>query len=190
MFDAKQIGRAKVMDGFNSFTVEIPERKYWFRIIFLCFWLCGWFVGELFAIYNLFVGTGDRFGSLFMSVWLLVWTLGGLGALLSVLFQLVGKDRFVLNRKDLSLERTIFGLGRKRKYNVDLIKHFQLNTTPSLKGVFQILDKRTPNFSRGFISFEYEGKMIFWGNSLSDSDAREIYEDIRNTSFLDSDQFS
>ena len=137
MFDSKHIGRAEVLDGFNTFTIEIPAQKSWFKIIFLCVWLCGWLAGELFAIYTLFNDPDDGFTMIFLSVWLLGWTFGGIAAFLSVLFQLVGKDRFVLGRTDLCLERTILGLGPKRRYSVELINDIQYNSQPALIGVFK-----------------------------------------------------
>lgn len=190
MFDTKHIGRAEVLDGFNAFTIEIPAQRSWFKIIFLCVWLCGWLAGELFAVFTLFNGPEDGFTIVFLSVWLLGWTFGGIAAFMSVLFQLVGKDRFVLDRTELSIERTVFGMGRKRKYNVDLIKHIQYNNQPSLTGIFRKIAMNDPKFFKGFIAFEYKGRKIFWGKGLSEITSKELFEDIQNTSFLDKNQFT
>ncbi len=57
----------------------------YFIIAFLSFWLCGWFVGFLFAGGTLLTGKGP---SAFLAIWLAGWALGGLFAGYT-LFQLI-----------------------------------------------------------------------------------------------------
>ncbi len=49
----------------------------YFIVLFLCFWLCGWFVGLVSAGKQLLTGEGPN---TFLSVWLAMWSLGGIFA--------------------------------------------------------------------------------------------------------------
>ncbi len=189
MFDEKQIGRAEVVDSFNSYTIQIPAQRSWFTILFLCFWLCGWLLGELFAIYTIFNDSGDGFTNGFLIFWLLGWTFGGIAACLSVLFQLVGKYRFVLSREQLILTRTIFGIGPKRKYQTGLIKAIQYHEPPSFSGILKRITQNDPRVHQGFIQFNYDGRTVHWGKGLSASAAKELYDDIKSTAYFDREQF-
>lgn len=84
----------------------------WFGAAFLAFWLCGWAMGETFALWLLVKGaiallTGTppepgraplEFGpallmGLFLLVWLTLWTVGGIAAASELLRLLWGEDR-------------------------------------------------------------------------------------------------
>ncbi len=67
---------------------------------FLSFWLCGWLVGELFALGLLWqaLATSQALGpvAVFLLIWLSLWTLGGYGALREVLRCFWSEDRLQL----------------------------------------------------------------------------------------------
>ena len=43
-------GRATINDIYNGVEITIPAKRNPFIIIFLSFWLCGWLMGEIFAL--------------------------------------------------------------------------------------------------------------------------------------------
>jgi hypothetical protein len=43
-------GRAIFQDNVTELQIVIPAKRNWFVIIFLGAWLCGWFMGESFAL--------------------------------------------------------------------------------------------------------------------------------------------
>jgi hypothetical protein len=98
-------------DGQPVLHWDPPGGKWgrWGAAAFIGLWLCGWFVGEVFALTMLgvmiagLVGNGmggfEWFGLIFLLVWLSGWTVGGLAAL-RVFVQLVRKPR---------PERVVFG---------------------------------------------------------------------------------
>ncbi|MBI3760199.1 MAG: hypothetical protein HY269_10680, partial [Deltaproteobacteria bacterium] len=44
-------GRATMSESPDGLLITIPARKNWFIILFMAFWLVGWFFGEVTAIY-------------------------------------------------------------------------------------------------------------------------------------------
>ncbi len=72
---------------------------------FLSFWLCGWLVGELFALGLLWqaLATPQALGpvAVFLLIWLSLWTLGGYGALATVLRCFWSEDRLQLEPDSL-----------------------------------------------------------------------------------------
>lgn len=91
---------------------------------FLIFWLCGWAVGEAFALWLLGNGavalmSGEPLSSgraplqpgpalligAFVLFWLALWTVGGVAAIAEVLRLLWGEDRLLVHEGKLRLER-------------------------------------------------------------------------------------
>lgn len=91
-----------------------------FSIAFLTVWLCGWAVGESFALWFLLrgavaVATGQPsevgrealpwgpalIGGVFLLLWLTLWTLGGILALRELLRALAGEDRVIVGGGEL-----------------------------------------------------------------------------------------
>jgi hypothetical protein len=79
----------------------------WVIVAFLTFWLCGWAVGEGFAIWALFFSGTPWPVKLFLLFWLTLWTFGGLAA-----------------------ARFAFGLAQKPRLETLLIEPHQLTWTP------------------------------------------------------------
>ena len=96
--------------------------------VFLTVWLCGWALGELFALGLLILlvrsvmgsvagwswpvpggdwFTGGAAGLMFLVVlmWLALWTFGGVAALTELLRSLAGEDRVAVASAGLELER-------------------------------------------------------------------------------------
>lgn len=102
-----------------------------FTAAFLSVWLCGWAVGEVFALTVLVWGIrsllrGDGMGpeplpvaaalaiGLFLLLWLTFWTIGGLSALRQLVRSVAGEDRLDLEADEL-LWQTRMGPFRSRR---------------------------------------------------------------------------
>jgi hypothetical protein len=93
-------------------TLRPKGSARFFAAAFLSFWLCGWAVGETFAVYALMKGTAT-FGegrlavTGFLLVWLSFWTLGGLLAMREWLRLLWSQDRIVVAPEALCIHRRL-----------------------------------------------------------------------------------
>ncbi len=121
-----------------------PEgRSRYFGAAFLAFWLCGWVVGEVFALgilagglWTLITGTPPhphfdtvRGAALwpvagFLLLWLTLWTYGGIAAGWTLLRLLWGEDRITLRADVLRLERRAAPLRRVRELRCDELHRF------------------------------------------------------------------
>src|SRR5262245_40573744 len=90
---------------------------------FLAFWMCGWAVGEYFALwfllragYALVMGEPLRNGhkpielagmlviGAFLLIWLTLWTVGGVAAGMELLRRLFGRDRILVGPDSLEIK--------------------------------------------------------------------------------------
>lgn len=112
---------------------------------FLAFWLCGWSVGEAFALWILIkgalalltgtppdpgrgllqVGPAVMTGA-FLVVWLTLWTLGGVAALAELLRLLWGEDRFTVSAGRLTVTWLRGPIRTVRDFERDAIRRVSL----------------------------------------------------------------
>src|SRR5687767_7102498 len=104
---------------------SIPARRNWFVLLFLMAWLGGWAFGEVNAISEL-LNPNDKTSTAFLLFWLAGWTLGGAFCIATVLWQLAGKEVFVVNASELMHRIELFGLGRTRIYRSSDIKNLRV----------------------------------------------------------------
>ena len=90
-------------------------------LAFLCFWMCGWVLGEFGALYAILRGQS---GSGFLFFWLAGWTFGGVfcGATIFRVVQPSRPERISLDSLQLehdpgTAQITWSGFGRSRKRN-------------------------------------------------------------------------
>src|SRR5215831_16294192 len=103
----------RTIEGFRL-TLKSQGAGRYASAAFLAFWLCGWAVGEAFALWMLIRGawallTGAPpdagraplavgpalIAGLFILMWLTLWTVGGIAAMSELLRLLWGEDRLV-----------------------------------------------------------------------------------------------
>ena len=105
-------------DGTRRITFRMGAN--WFVAPFLAFWLCGWAVGEVFAVGTLF-GNAAGGQSLFLIAWLGAWTIGGGFAASYLLWMLFGQEVVEVNIARLLHAYRIFGLNRIRAFEASQI---------------------------------------------------------------------
>ena len=113
---------------------------------FLLFWLCGWAIGEGFALWILGNGaaalmTGTPLGSgrtplqmgpalamgAFLVVWLAFWTLGGIAAIAALLQMVWAEDRLSTEGGRLVLERQRGPFRRRREFPRDTVRRILIS---------------------------------------------------------------
>lgn len=112
---------------------------------FLCFWLCGWAVGEFIVLSILAKGVlaimtgmppdpganplevGPALGvGVFLLFWLGLWTLGGVAAMYEVLRLLWSEDRLIAHAGGLTVARSCGPFRRRREFPRDTLRQIML----------------------------------------------------------------
>jgi hypothetical protein len=162
----------------EGFRVIIPARRSWFAILFLLAWLVGWAFGEVNAAREL-LRAGDNTPSAFMALWLVGWTVGGLFAMGTVLWQLVGREVVTANSSALSHRVEVFGLGWNRSYSSSEVKNLRVteySTSPST-------NQRAwfpPLYGSGIgpVAFDYGARTIRIAPSLEEAEAKMLVREL------------
>lgn len=186
MIEKPYEGRSIVNFDGIKLEIKIPSRKNWFIIIFLSVWMAGWFMGESFAINELFSG-GNIGSDAFLLFWLAGWTVGGFFAITILLWSLFGQET-------LEIERGIFKISKgisefklySKSYDSNSIKNFELNPEPA--GMNSIFGHKKNmgdyfGFTGGKIRFDYGMKTIKFGSGIDEAEARYLIEEIAKRGF-------
>lgn len=131
MIEKPYKGRAEVISDGINLLIKIPTKKNWFIILFLTFWIGGWFMGESTAIYALL--SSESIGAnCFILFWLLGWTIGGLFVIMILLWNLFGQETIQINRGILTISKGILNIFQfKKNYDLSSINNLELNPEPS-----------------------------------------------------------
>ena len=107
---------------------------------------------------------------------LLVWIGSEIFWLYSILLNIFGKEIVTVSNGMFYIEKSVFGRGPVRKYNVDGISHMRiLGSKAKQKSGFG------QNITLGVsISFSYDGKPHRFGNQLLEREARFMMDRLRN----------
>jgi hypothetical protein len=124
--------RVQFNDDFPVTRIRIPESRMWVGVIFLGFWLCGWAVGEVFAITLVFFRPWQP-GSWFVLFWLTFWTFGGTAALYQFFNLSSGCEVIEFSTVEISFYRTVAGFGAfKKTYPMAECSNLRLVHLPSI----------------------------------------------------------
>ena len=173
--------KARYRTGLSSggARVVIPARRNAFTILFLCAWLGGWYFGETSAIKEVLnPKTGQAQG--FLLFWLVGWTLGGLWALVCVLWQLVGSEVLEATSSALRHRVEFAGIGFTRNYSTNEIRDLRVSSVNQDDRSAQ-QEYFPPLFGRGYglISFDYGARTLRIGSSLDEAEAKGVIEFLR-----------
>lgn len=153
--------------------MSVPGRRNLLVVVFLCCWLVGWGFGETSVMRQ--ITRPDAHGeSLFLVVWLMGWTVGGAFCVLSILWQLFGKESIAIEGGMLVHRVQIAGIGPVRRYAVRDIAR--------LRAVdFNIAFHRQAAWSApmlgtslGPVAFDYGARAVRLGRSLDEAEAFQV----------------
>lgn len=191
MKEQSSTGRSAITKAADSLLIEIPAQRSWLVVGFLAFWLAFWVLGESLAIMTLFSNSSDNSGGwLVVIVWGIFWTIGGLYALVALLWQVVGKEKILVTPNTLSIGKYIFNLNRSKQYNIAQIKKLQTNPLPT-DDIFAMNQRHNiVGLKGGTLQFQYGKKTIKFAGSISDAEARRILEELRSCQHLHEQHFA
>ena len=183
MIEKPQKGRAIIIEGFNNLEIQIPQKKNWFVIIFFTAWLGGWFMGESFAISTVFNSDTPIFANLFILFWLIGWTVGGSFAAYSLFWMTFGKEKIIVNRNTLSLQKSLFSFLNK-EYDLYEISDIRLN--PDSDSPYGNFGNKGLSFgnSGGKLKFDYGMKTIKFANSIDEAEAKYLLNIFKKSGYF------
>lgn len=149
--------RITIRETEDGLGVHVPSVKQIPAILFLLAWLLGWAAGEWFALHEI-ASNGVSVISAFLLVWVTVWTLGGLGAVFVVLWQLFGSERLFITSGAVVTDWGFGPFRRRRVWAPGEATGFRKSTPTMRKGWLVA--------ARG-ISFDAADAVHNFGNSLS-----------------------
>lgn len=168
-------GKAIVEKTINGLTLIIPSKKNWFVLVFSTFWMGGWFFGFITVLNSLISETTNNIGvDGFLIFWLLGWTAGGITIIVISLWGYFGKEYFVIDRNQVLFEKTVFGIGKKNKFEKSELKNFRVEYVN--ESMFQRNNWSAFGFGSGKIKFDYGLKTFSFGLGVNDAEANYIVE--------------
>ena len=168
--------RSTISDGPEGLTILMPSRRVVVFLVFIPIWLCGWLLGETFAIRTLVGGMGGRQPPmLFLAVWLTFWTVGGLAIATAWLWTAFGRERLVVGSGRFVHQYELFAFAIPREYDVTAIRNLHAVPNPGATS----FGGRRNAFGVGSIAFDYGSKTVYVGRGLDEAEGRMIVDRIR-----------
>lgn len=165
-------GRAKINNEGVKTKLSIPAKRNYVIIIFSSVWLFIWisFSSSFNSMFGLFTDEGI---SSFFLIWITFWVIGGLTVFLLILWNLFGREIITINSTSIEVKRSLFGIGRKKQYDIKHVENFRFNEIPD--NMFSI--KYTLAFwglDEGKVKFDYGMKSPSFGLGLEDAESNYI----------------
>jgi len=167
-------GKAKLVDTFDELIIEIPTKKNWFILIWIPIWLCLWFMG--------ITGTIAGFGvDAFSTIWMIGWTIGGLSAIFFLIWGLLGKEIILIDYEYLTIERSILGVGLKRRLEIAEIQNIRYEFVDTNLSFERSNGIYTIGMGIGPIRIDYGLKTYSFGLAVDEAEAKYLIELIKKT---------
>lgn len=167
----------------ESLLITIPSRKQWLLVPFLAVWLLFWAFAWLQVVSALFkfplhlIGPAlFQFG--FMAFWLIFWSAGGVFALTTLLWLLVGVETIEVDPRHFHIRRQILGFGRSKRFKLEFVRDLRISQTATW------FDGQTYFNSiwrfEGPLTIDYGAKTYRCGSGVDEAEARQIIKLIQN----------
>jgi hypothetical protein len=167
----------------------IPSRKHWFIIFFFGFWSIFWLfltIGVLSTMVSGFLisakdasqlPAGFLFPGLFLLVWLVLWIGGGLFAVYTWLWQLIGHEIVEVGPGSISITRKTLGFERPKTYDAAYIKALRVFPYQPQTGWPGGYNRQMWTRNTGTLAFDYGAKTIRFGD-MDEAEAKMALADI------------
>ncbi|MFP4498475.1 MAG: hypothetical protein ACLFQV_09725 [Vulcanimicrobiota bacterium] len=173
----------------RGLEIFIPTEKQWFVVGFLCVWLTGWLMGEIFAvtsIVKILIKTiqtgkisGDIFGMLFLVVWVTFWTIGGFFALRAVLEFLIGNEIITIANDEFKIAYKIKNWGLEKKYKISGIRNLRKADASGYMGApaenSGLFSQNRIFANKKYLCFDYNQNKIEFGKGLKIHEREKLY---------------
>ncbi|MDD4994105.1 MAG: hypothetical protein PHR83_17945 [Paludibacter sp.] len=165
-------GKAKVVDTFDELSIEIPTKKNWFILICVPIWLCFWFMGITDTIASFGVDA-------FSTIWLIGWTIGGFSAIYFLIWGLLGKEIILIDYEYLTIERSILGVGIKKRLEIAEIQNIRYEFVDTSLSFENRNSLSTIGMGTGPIRIDYGLKTYSFGLAVDEAEASYLIELIK-----------
>jgi hypothetical protein len=165
--------RITTTDTARGLRIVIPCSRSWFVIGVLGFWICGWAIGEVMVLRQLYGGDAPPEGELFMLMWLAIWTVGGLFAIYAWLWQVMGKEIVTVHGQTFKTRRDIGGFGFDKEYSLVQMRDLRVGSV-GFNPVDVSSSLQLWGVGGGAIAFEYGAKTIRFGAGLDEAEAKQV----------------
>src|SRR5438105_3770857 len=136
------------IDGVDQ--IRIPMRRNWLILIFVSFWICGWTVGGMTAIYQV----SENF-DWFLIFWLGGWALGWVFAAATIWSQIAGSEIIRVMGRDLETSVGVGKLRWRRLYRGDHIRNLRSADPNPMGWPFRTQQANPFRPRAGAIKFDY-----------------------------------
>lgn len=168
-------GKANIEKTINGINISVPSKKNWFLLLFSSIWLIGWLVGFMFTFGMIFLRdiNDDISSSLFIYFWLFMWTVGGLFIIFILLWGYFGKETFTTENNYVKFEKTVFGIGKKAKFEKTELRNFRTNINEN-SNWFYGNQMVMYGLGPGNIKFDYGLKSYSFAAAVDEAEANYI----------------
>lgn len=177
-------GRASVTEAIDTIVVEIPARKNWAMIIFLCIWLCGWVLGECFGA-GMVCSLNEGFINVFALVWLCGWTLGGVMVFRKILWSIKGREIIIAGDNKLTIKRDMDLFFRPKTYDLNEVKNMRVQDVYIATRIWGRRDMGLLDAAgNGIIRFDYGFKTVKFAAGIDEAEAIYLVDQIKKKTGL------
>lgn len=175
-------GRAVITEHFDKIEITVPSKKKVFFILFMSFWLCGWFFAEK-TVLKEFSKDGL---SNFTVIWLIAWTVGGGFVIYSLWVMLAGKEFIEAGQGVIAIKNRASLFKAGKVYDLNEIKNIRIEE-PEDDEDFSFGRRRQLKLDLtnvGTIRFDYGMKTIKFGNGIDEAEAKYILDLLKSKKIL------
>ena len=162
----------------DELYIVIPNRRSWFVIGMLAFWVCAWGVGEVMGSTTFYRGEVPTGETGLMLAWLGVWTVSGLAALVALQWQVMGKEILTVQGQTLTIQREGGGIGFRKEYDLQQVANLRVEQPKfspfDVSASFQLW-----GIGGGVIAFESGGKPRRFGTGLDEAEAKQVLDALK-----------
>jgi hypothetical protein len=151
--------------------IRIPMRRNWFILLFVGFWICGWTVGGIAAIYQV----SQNF-NWFLIFWLGGWALGWVFAAATICSQIAGSEIIRVVGRDLETSVGVGTIRWRRLYRGEDIRHLTSSDPNPMGWPFRFQQTSLIRPRSGAIKFDYGSQTIFAASAAEEAEGRKIVD--------------
>ena len=170
-------GRGRVERVPAGLRITIPAKKNLLLIAFLAFWLVGWTIGEITAIFFVLIPEMSAH-TLFVMTWLVPWTIGGALAIYVWLWNVTGKEIILISENELQHIRQLPIFRRSKEYDLAAVSNLRVQAGSAR--IFSMAHGlEFWGIAGGTVVFDYGRSTHRFGAQLEEADAEHIVGEIR-----------
>jgi len=171
-------GKAVIVERNGKLIVTMPSKKNWLVLLFATACMVGWgfvvnyMIGDI--IYYIKDGTYN-YGDYIM--WIIEMLIIGIMNISFLLWGYFGKERIKIIGEELFVQKTIFGIGMRKKLKLALVTNFRLNTMQ--RNAFA--QKKFIEFGDigGKIKFDYGMRTYTIGQAIDEAEANFLIDKLK-----------